>query len=322
MNTIIEQTTFHPERGVLSAEKAPLKVPLPGQGVRKLGEGALTSRFVAKGEQVGDWVAYQLSGDVAERLKEQYKDLPVGAALIGGAARQVAFARLIGAKVGLRDVDVTVFSDMTDGDLPDDDKLEELSMQFMPDDFAFGHGIEIEESAEYFKSRDFTINQLAVVKNSQGWRLLMTMQAMLDLPRGAIRPTIAVHRKGTRGSNDSDDNYYLDDKLAIKALLLKEVLIADGIATASIESINMHRYTKEYYFSPFHVGLGMQKALERGGDIPERFAVALHQHGFTDSADVNGIVAQVERETDFEFRGKALETLATRRKAIAINTAE
>lgn len=197
-----------------------------------------------------DTVEYDLSPELIRELDARFEFLPTGFAVIGGAARQIAMEQLTGRQLSLRDEDIIFFEDMADAeDSGDAVLMDELSEQYMPEDYASGHGVGRSASiAEYMESRDLTINQLAVVRTQDSWRLHMSNQAALDLPRGVIRPTIAAH----------NNDYYLHDKLAIKAILLETVLQElDGIEEASIKGIDIRRYAKEYDINDFHIALGM-----------------------------------------------------------------
>lgn len=252
-----------------------------------------------------DTIERGVSPEITRQLDERFGRLPVGFGVIGGAARQIAMEQLTGRKLSLRDEDIAAFEDMADAEtLANSTLMADLSETYMPDDYRFGHGVGRSASmAEYMGSRDFTVNQLAVVRTEGGWKLHMSEQALLDLPRGTIRPTTAVHSA----------DWYLHDKLAIKAVLLETVLRElDGVETASIKGIDMRRYAKEHGANDFHIALGMQKACEWGESVPSVFAKQLTHYGFISQSRPAALMRRVAETTDFEFRGPAAEYMTRR----------
>ncbi|MGB4761846.1 MAG: hypothetical protein WBP12_00650 [Candidatus Saccharimonas sp.] len=242
-------------------------------------------------------IEYALPSYLSRRLDETYSQLPEGYGLIGGAARQIAFDLLTNRDVRVRDLDIAAFHDIAREKDIADDVRSRLSYELMPEDYAYGHGIRVEPSmAEYMASRDFTINQLAAVRRNADWRLYMTDQAQIDLPRGVIRPTV----------NEHNQDWHLGDKLAVKAVLLETVLrTVDDVEGAAITGIDMRRYAKEHGAEDFHLALGLQKAYDWGDDVPSAFVQALENYGFIRHYPTIEQLMQEVEETGFDFRGAA-----------------
>lgn len=246
----------------------------------------------------------ELDMHLSDFLETAYANVPVGFALIGGAARDIAFGQLRdmdGLKV--RDVDIVDFESQLLESNERSDVYRKLSAKYMPDDYAHGHGVKREDPGQYFTSRDFTINQVAVVRGEEGWQLRMTQQAVVDTENSIIRPTIAEH--------DTKQGYELYDKLAIKAVLLEQVLQTEGLEP-SIRGIDMKRYARERGANLFHIGLGIQKACDWGGEIPRLFFDSLARYGFVDKREHRTLVDlayDVGEMTDFGFRGNAWEQI-------------
>jgi hypothetical protein len=108
------------------------------------------------------------------------KSIPAAYALKGGAAR-IAFLNLIGIntrKLVARDLDLWRVGDSSS------QKDLELSASLMPEDFKYGHGVELQPSLEmYFCTRDITINEVSL----NGNKLTFSKQAFEDLRAGNIR---------------------------------------------------------------------------------------------------------------------------------------
>ena len=234
--------------------------------------------------------------------------LPRGYGLVGGAARDVAIEVLTGDRLPPRDIDVVAFSELN----PDisDDCLDSISRRLMPDDYAFGHGVQVERLADYFQTRDFTLNEVAVIDGE----LLASAAAVDDLKDRVIRPTAFVH--------DPDSGRELDYKLAIKAVVL-ECVMKRELGGAQIKGFDLGDYAYHELNSeirpeqPFFVALGYQKALEQGEDVAHDFLDRLMQYGIIEPDNLVqhdrrlvDVAKQLESWTfDFEFRGEAARIL-------------
>ncbi len=235
-------------------------------------------------------------------------ELPPGYGLVGGAARDVAIEALTGERLPPRDIDVVAFSELN----PDlsHERLDSISQRLMPDDYSFGHGVRVEKLAEYFQTRDFTLNEVVVIDGE----VLVSAAAVDDLKNRIIRPTSFVH--------DPESGRELDYKLAIKAVLLECVMTRE-LGSAKIEGF----YPADYPYraldadvrpeQPFFVALGYQKALEQGEDVAHDFLDRLMGYGIIEPDNMLqhdrrlvDVARQLESWTyDFDFRGEAARVL-------------
>ena len=106
-----------------------------------------------------------ISQEVPQEIKDlnpvysQIDKMPKGCAVIGGAARSLAFM-MINPKnrelIPARDVDVAYFENEIS-----QDEADVYAEYFSPDDFSHNHGAqEISNIEEYMNTRDFTMNQV------------------------------------------------------------------------------------------------------------------------------------------------------------------
>jgi len=245
-----------------------------------------------------------IDSDIQEYLEEIYNDIPVGFALIGGAARDIAFGQLrhIGG-IKVRDVDIVDFREHPQHTEDKNIVYSYLSRKYMPADFEHGYGVKQEDHDTYFQTRDFTINQIAVIRDIDTWYLEMTRQAVIDTHAVIIRPTVHAH--------DSRGGSVLPANLAVKAVLLEQVLISEGL-TPSIKSIDMKRYAQSEYTNLFSIALGLQKACDWGGDMPTKFFESLTRYGFIDDMNVKTVeqlLIHIEEATSFDFTDNAQDLL-------------
>jgi len=256
-------------------------------------------------ERIAVW-SYPLPNSMHERIRQL--DLPAGYGLIGGGARAIASELLCDRPLPVRDIDIAAFTDYT----PDESQAHAVALRLMPDDYAFGHGVQISSLERYFGSRDFTINELAVV----GDQLLITPQAEQDLRDNVIRPTEFEH--------DPDRNWYLSPSLAIKSVLMQTVLERMTGQPATIEGVYLHDYHCDVtdgggWTRPFYVALGFQKALEHGEDVADEFLDRLIGYGMvrasslerahTPDGRLTAFAEELEGASNFVFRGAAAERL-------------
>ena len=123
-----------------------------------------------------------------ENILKRYdfiEKLPSGIAIMGGVARSVAREILTGEKEPIRDIDLVEITDNEDESTVDPELLDELAQTYMPDDYAFGHGIGLDTLEDYFSTRDFTINE-CLIKDG---KLLVSELAENDFKENIIRPT-------------------------------------------------------------------------------------------------------------------------------------
>ncbi len=152
---------------------------------------------------------------VPEEILKEYglpNDLPPGICIMGGTARSIARRVVAGDYEPVRDLDLTYIEDLADsGDPLNASALDELSAKYMPDDYAYGHGIQQEKLGEYFANRDLTVNQCLVA----GDKLLMTRAAYDDLQENILR--LSFYEQPTSMGECSD-------RMLLKMLLLQTVL--------------------------------------------------------------------------------------------------
>ena len=264
-----------------------------------------------------------ISQEVPQEIKDlspiysQIDKMPKGCAVIGGAARSLAFM-MINPKnrelIPARDVDVAYFEDEIS-----QEEADAYAEYFSPDDFSHDHGAqEISNIEEYMNTRDFTMNQV-IYKDG---RLIASRAAIRDIYKGIINP--CDDRYGEDDWGYWDENNYISTRLALKAVLQQTVLkeYIDDI------KINDKIRNDQFYiddFSPyngFELALAIQKSFDWGDDFPEKFLWNLIESPIFENAlsfllDDNGNIRDVydimtELNEDilrypFDFRDAALK---------------
>lgn len=214
-------------------------------------------------------------------------ELPQGVAVIGGAARAILQQTVFGEHADVRDVDLVAVNELLLGDVDTD----QLSREFMEDDYYYGHGVSHTDLDQYFTTRDFTMNEVLVVDGI----LLATERAVQDLQGKIIRPT-DYEAKGWESG--------IGPKLAMKALLM-QAIFEQKYGSAQLEGF------EPYQASGFYVALALNKAFQYGLPVTRRF---LQLVGFTDRPDVDEITdyaRQLADQYNFQFRGSALARLVS-----------
>ena len=220
----------------------------------------------------------------AEYMKELGLDtLPDGVAVMGGAARAILMRSRYGMDVPIRDIDLVAIKGLYGGD---DALLSRLSADYMPDDYSYGHGVDVQAMDAYFVTRDFTLNEILVVDGM----VIATQRAGADIATHTIRAT------------EFEIDPYSDKigpKLKMKAALLAAVFEeAPGVATdATPES---------WYVGDFYIALALNKAFQYGESVTRRFMARMGYseatHGDLYEKAINEATKLIG-ETDFEFRG-------------------
>lgn len=180
-------------------------------------------------------------------------ELPHGVAVMGGVARSIAREIITGEREPIRDIDLVNITDEDGNSEVDYDTLDVLSRKFMPDDYAFGHGIGSDTLAHYFKTRDFTVNQCLI----NGNKLIVSNFAYNDFQENIIRPTYFEH------PYDDDD---ISSRLFLKALMMRSVLSQISNSIPLIEDMKCPGY-----IGAFNVALFLNKAMSRGAKTARIF---------------------------------------------------
>ena len=212
-----------------------------------------------------------ISQEVPQEIKDlnpiysQIDKMPKGCAVIGGAARSLAFMMINPENqelIPVRDVDVAYFEDEIS-----QEEADIYAEHFSPDDFSHDHGAqEVSNIEEYMSTRDFTMNQV-IYKDG---RLIASRAAVRDIYKGVINPC-------DREDGYWDDDYwgedYISTRIALKAVLQQTVLkeyIDDIKINDKIR--NDQFYINEYSsHNGFQLALAIQKSFDWGDDFPKKF---------------------------------------------------
>ncbi len=223
--------------------------------------------------------------DVDENILKEYAlaDLPNGIGIIGGAARAIAWSQCFGEKdVGVRDVDLVGFEELS----PDESTYHELSLQYMPDDYEHGYGVKTDSLEKYFLTRDFTINEVAIVDGT----LLMTQAAYEALRDKRIQ--FSDYEVWEDGS--------VSGKLYQKGNLLACVL-QERFGKGEFDA----GHTWPHNDNDFYFALALNKALQYGWNVTRRFLGEVGKGARSDDGlrlYVTELIKELETSTDFTFR--------------------
>lgn len=186
-----------------------------------------------------------LPAEILERYSF-LSELPHGVAVIGGVARSIAREIITGEREPIRDIDLINITDEEGNSEVDYDTLNELSRNFMPDDYTFGHGIGDDTLDHYFRTRDFTVNQ-SLIKDG---KLIVSNFAYNDFQENIIRPTYFEH------PYDGND---IGSRLFLKALMMRSVFSQISDSIPLIEDME-----RPGYIGSFDIALFLNKAMSRG----------------------------------------------------------
>lgn len=225
-----------------------------------------------------------ISQKIPENIKEIYPifedidKMPKGCAVIGGAARNLAFYVAnpsIEGVIPTRDVDIAFFPDEISKD-----EADIYAEKFSPEDYAHDHGAqEIFDIQEYMDSRDFTMNQV-IYKDGE---LMMSRAAIRDIYKGVINP---CDGRGDYWDYDEDD---ISTRLTMKAVL-QETVLSENIKNIKInDRIYCSRFGYDGYssYDGFQLALAIQKSFYYGGSIPQKFIQNIvNSDIFTGSKDI------------------------------------
>lgn len=210
--------------------------------------------------------------------------LPDGYAFTGGAARSIALKQLFGESLPIRDIDITAFKELE----PNISELGYLSQTYMPDDTERGHPIGLESLADYFGTRDFTINQVTVVNG----KIIISKQAKEDLERKTIRVT-------DYEKSFNPDEQTAGPKITVKAYLMQSVF-ESTFSTTDLVSDGLY----DGYISEFYLAIGLNKALQLGPTVTESFLGHLTDVGLISAEQAKNpfrLAATLARIAMFQF---------------------
>ncbi len=202
--------------------------------------------------------------------------LPEGVAIMGGTARSVARQVVAGDMEPVRDLDLVYIPELSDSDDKlSDAELDDLSKEYMPDDYMYGRGIQTEELENYFLTRDFTMNQCLIYQD----KLMLTRAAYDDLQENIIRP-----------SYDTQPNAEtpISERLFLKALMMKAILAAAGVS-ATLEEFGMGQIDEEMAervregedlrLGAPNIAPALNRAMSQGAEVTQEFVKALVESG-------------------------------------------
>lgn len=215
---------------------------------------------------------------IPREILEEYDlpELPESLAIMGGTARSVARQVVAGDMEPVRDLDLVYIPELSDSDDKlSDAELDDLSKEYMPDDYMYGRGIQTEELENYFLTRDFTMNQCLIYQD----KLMLTRAAYDDLQENIIRP-----------SYDTQPNAEtpISERLFLKALMMKAILAAAGVS-ATLEEFGMGQIDEEMAervregedlrLGAPNIAPALNRAMSQGAEVTQEFVKALVESG-------------------------------------------
>ncbi len=224
-------------------------------------------------------------------------ELPHNVGVMGGMARSIAREIIAGDKEPIRDIDLVYIEN--DEDEPDWQVLEDLSQKYMPDDHAYGHGMQTERLGDYFSSRDLTVNECLILNRA----LVVSNFAYNDLQENIIRPTYYEKKYKTWNSRGRN---------AMRALAMQAALMESTESYPTLEDFNIN----PYYVPSFEVAVQLNKTMSRGAEVAYNFTNSLADYNII-PAELAGKPKAVARYLleykveNFEFRATDDERLRT-----------
>lgn len=213
------------------------------------------------GNEARRYEVFPLPKEITERYQFIEK-LPRNVAIMGGMARSIAREVITGDREPIRDIDLVNILDESGKSLNTEEELDRLAQEYMPDDYAFGHGIQDDELEHYFQTRDLTVNEALVMNGA----LVVSNFAYNDLQENIIRPTSYEQAfTGVRASS----------RLALRALMMQTML---NECTSSYPTIEDMRIDGDYLGS-FDIAVQLNKAMSRGAATAQRFTDLLAEYG-------------------------------------------
>ena len=182
-----------------------------------------------------------------------FNELPHGVAVMGGVARSIAREVITGEREPIRDIDLVNITDENGNSEVDARVIDALSRKYMPDDYTFGHGMGNDTLENYFKTRDFTINQCLIMDG----KLILSNFAYNDFQENIIRPTYYEH------PYEGDE---VGNRIFLKALMMRSVLLQVSDSIPLIEDMERPKH-----MSSFNKALFLNKAMSRGAETARIF---------------------------------------------------
>lgn len=228
---------------------------------------------------------------------EMVDKLPPGFFYIGGCGRNVLLNEFGEEILKPRDIDLVAIKEFN----PDMSRKDELSRQYMEEDYSKGYGLRAESLYDYFTRRDFTVNEVL----TDGEWAYATPQALKDLKNKIIRPSQSQKQE-------------LSSKLIMKSLrFLLEFKHAYG--KASMQEIGAWNF-KLGPVRLFDIALHLDKAFQNSDAIGEEFAEVLLQMGIikvdkNDSDDTfkvhnaSTLALFLDQKLDFVFSSQTLRAI-------------
>ncbi len=231
----------------------------------------------------------------APSLPENLPHLPKGYGMKGGAARIVLRAAL-GLEINApRDIDLTYIG----VEAPDDELSDHLAQTYMPDDWAFGHGIEALEE-DYFATRDFTWNEILYADG----QITCSKQCLLDTIRNIVRIADFEKRESYYG-----EPFYVKPKLLAKAVRFIAEARANGNKNTALSKETSQAV--EMGIDDWHIALHLNRAFEQGDDKAQAYVDELNERNLLPNTVKTAVDAlhYLSEASDFIFRAEAAEIL-------------
>lgn len=218
---------------------------------------------------------------VPEEIEAEFpwiSNLQTGIAVEGGSARSVARRVITGEYEPVRDIDLVCISASVN-----DDDLDALAAEYMPDDYSFGHGIQRVKISEYFASRDFTINEVLVADKE----VLCTPAAFKAYKLGYIEPSA---------------NEVVKSRQRAKALYLCAALETALENEQEVDEIFWCEKEDDEIW-PFDMALFLNKAMSRGRNVANAFCQNLYVAGYlAQETSPLELARNLSWDVNFEFR--------------------
>jgi len=236
---------------------------------------------VMKASEVAEIYGFDVS-ELKER-EDGYYELPVedhfmkdrlpdGYGYKGGAARSLLERNLdINEESDPRDIDLIRLA----AEEPEPGMDDELSMEYMPDDFEHGYGVEnVSDIDTYMNSRDLTINELFATDK----KVVATEDCIKDSVRRVLRVTDYEREKwGGTGP----------------AMLAKIVrFYAESILDTGMAKFEDENRLSRAFIAPFYIALNLDKAMDKGPEYAKEYVLRMrdNDHLPHEVRDVEGAV--------------------------------